>query len=186
LWMRRTSTYASSTESDCGRCYNQQRNRRAEISAEISKENADSCYRSSALTQRAAANRRNAACRRQSPGMDCTEIIDSTVGYSKAEWRRHSAFGIRLMRSLGVPEGQRKPPVKSRHAGLRKIDNFLPRRLAVAIVFQNDRSAPAGASHRRRGTGTLALETGNDSEMAPQAIEIAKNGLGDRCSAPML
>ena len=31
--MRRTSTYASRTESDCGLCYNQQRNRRAEISA---------------------------------------------------------------------------------------------------------------------------------------------------------
>ena len=86
-------TYASSTESDYGLCYSQQRNRRAEISAEISKENADGCYRSSALTQRAAANRRNAACQRRSPGMDCTEIIDSTVGYSKAEWRRQRAFG---------------------------------------------------------------------------------------------
>jgi hypothetical protein len=41
LWMRRTSTHASSTESDCGLYYNQQRNRRAEISDEISKENAD-------------------------------------------------------------------------------------------------------------------------------------------------
>ena len=87
-------TYASSTESDYGLCYSQQRNRRAEISAEISKENADGCYRSSALTQRAAANRRNAASRRQiRSGMDCTEIIDSTVGYSKAEWRRQRAFG---------------------------------------------------------------------------------------------
>ena len=32
-----------------------------------SNENGDGCYRSSALTQRAAANRRNAACRRQRP-----------------------------------------------------------------------------------------------------------------------
>jgi hypothetical protein len=26
-------------------------------------------------------------------GMNCTEIIDSTVGYSKAEWRRDTVFG---------------------------------------------------------------------------------------------
>jgi hypothetical protein len=65
--MRKTSTYASSTESNCALCYNQQHDRRAEISAEINNENGDGWHRSSALTRRAAANRRNAACRRQSP-----------------------------------------------------------------------------------------------------------------------
>jgi hypothetical protein len=39
------------------------------------------------------------------------------------------------MRSLGVPEGQRKRPVKGPDAAL--IDNFLPSRLALGIVFQN-------------------------------------------------
>jgi hypothetical protein len=29
-----------------------------------------------------------------------------------------------------------------------------------------------------RGRGVAHVETGNDSEMAPQAIEIAQNGLG--------
>jgi hypothetical protein len=33
--MRKTSTYASSTESNCALCYNQQHDRHAEISAEI-------------------------------------------------------------------------------------------------------------------------------------------------------
>jgi hypothetical protein len=72
-----------------------------------------------------------------------------------------------------------KPPVKGRSAGLTKIDNFLPSQKHFAIVFQNDRAALAGASHRRRGTGTSGLKAGSDSEMAPQAIEIAQNGLGD-------
>jgi hypothetical protein len=48
-----------------------------------------------------------------------------------------ASYGIRLMRSFGVPEGQRKRPVKGPDAALRKIDNFLPSRLALGIVFQN-------------------------------------------------
>jgi hypothetical protein len=42
------------------------------------------------------------------------------------------------MSSLGVPEG-RKRPVEGRHARLRKIDNFLPSRLGLDIVFQKFR-----------------------------------------------
>jgi hypothetical protein len=55
----------------------------------------------------------------------------------------------------------------------------LPSQKLLAIVFQNDRATLAGASHRRPGTGTSGLKAGGDSEMAPQAIEIAQNGLGD-------
>jgi hypothetical protein len=39
------------------------------------------------------------------------------------------------MTSLGVPEG-RKRPIERRGANLRKIDNFLPSRLRLGIVFQ--------------------------------------------------
>ena len=143
--MRRTSTYASRTESDCGLCYNQQRNRRAEISAKISKENGDGWCRSSALTQR---RRQTGATQpvggRVQSGADCTEAIDSTIGYSKPE-----SYGVPLMRSLGV-RGAAKASVEG-PGGLRKIDNFLPSWPALGIVFQNCPQAPASVSRRRRG-----------------------------------
>ena len=89
------------------------------------------------------------------------------------------------MRSLGV-RGGRESVGQEPAAGLRKIDNFFAKKAGGCYCFSERPISPAGASHRRRGTGTSALETGNDPEMAPQAIEIAKNGLGDRRSAPML
>jgi hypothetical protein len=55
-----------------------------------------------------------------------------------------------------------------------KTDNFLTSRQGVVLFFRNsDKSARA--FHERRG---LMLKAANDSGMAPQAIEIAQNGLG--------
>jgi hypothetical protein len=58
---------------------------------------------------------------------------------------------------------------------LRKIDNFLPSRPGPAIVFQKGRQARLALSVRGARPGLLPLRTGDDSEMAPQAIEIAQN-----------
>jgi hypothetical protein len=153
--MRRTSTYASRTVSDCGLCYNQQRNRRAEISAQISKENGDGWCRSSALTQR---RRQTGSTQpvggRVQSGADCTEVIDSTIGYSKPE-----SYGVPLMRSLGV-RGAAKASVKG-GVGLRKIDNFLPSRLALDIVFQNT-DQPRPAFLIGDAGGNSAQKAGND------------------------
>jgi hypothetical protein len=55
---------------------------------------------------------------------------------------------------------------------LRKIDNFLPSRPECAIVFQK-------ADRRAARPETSALGAANDSGMAPQAIGIAQNGLGN-------
>jgi hypothetical protein len=50
------------------------------------------------------------------------------------------AYGIRLMRSPGVPEG-RERLIEGRDDGVRKIDNLLPSRLAPSIVFHKGRQA---------------------------------------------
>ena len=46
-------------------------------------------------------------------------------------------------------------------------------------MFFRKTDSPASTFHGRRATETSALRAGNDSGMAPQAIEIAQNGLGD-------
>jgi hypothetical protein len=56
------------------------------------------------------------------------------------------SYGIRLMKSLGVPEG----PIEGRDACLRKIDNFLPGRLRFAIVFQKAYRPPRASYGPRR------------------------------------
>jgi hypothetical protein len=83
------------------------------------------------------------------------------------------------MRSLGVLEGQGKRPVDGRDARLRKIDNFLRNRAGHGIVFQK---VDKPGSHFLRGDAPpdFGIETGSDSEMAQQAIEIAQNGLAIR------
>jgi len=75
--------------------------------------------------------------------------------------------------------GAAKAPGQEPAGWIKKNRQFLAKKAGGCYCFSERPISPAGASHRRRGTGTSALETGNDSEMAPQAVEIAKNGLGD-------
>jgi hypothetical protein len=72
-----------------------------------------------------------------------------------------------------------KRPVEGRDAGLGKIDNFLTGRLGQSIVFQKSRQAQLTLllGDARLGFDSQGQET--DSEMAPQSIEIAQNGLGN-------
>jgi hypothetical protein len=80
------------------------------------------------------------------------------------------------MRSLGVADGGERP--RSRGGALdKKIDNFLPNRPASGIVLQKLMQARLAFSAGPTG-GLWRSPEGNDSEMAPQIIEIARNGLG--------
>jgi hypothetical protein len=65
---------------------------------------------------------------------------------------------------------------EGREARLRKIDNFLPSRFGSGIIFQKDRQA---GWRFPGGEAASTLRTANDSGMAPQAVEIAQNGLGN-------
>jgi hypothetical protein len=162
--MRRTSTYASRTESDCGLCYNQQRNRRAEISAKISKENGDGWCRSSALTQR---RRQTGATQpvggRVQSGADCTEAIDSTIGYSKPE-----SYGAPLMRSLGVRGGRES--VGQGPGRIKKNRQFLAKPTDAWYCFSELPIGPASVSHRRRGRdfGAKSRERLGNRPVAPR------------------
>jgi hypothetical protein len=80
------------------------------------------------------------------------------------------------MKSLRVPSAANAP--SSAGCSLRKIDNFLPSRPGLDIVFQKGQQAEL-ALLGRFATGTSALRAGNDSGMAPQAVKNAKNGLGN-------
>jgi hypothetical protein len=60
----------------------------------------------------------------------------------------------------------------------KKIDNFLPSRLDLGIVFQKGRQASSRFPRATRDRG-FGIKTGNDSLIAPQAIEIAQNGLAN-------
>jgi hypothetical protein len=60
----------------------------------------------------------------------------------------------------------------------KKIDNFLPGRLGVDSVFQNADKPGWRFPYAIHGA-VSALRAGQDSGMAPQAIEISQNGLGN-------
>jgi hypothetical protein len=77
-----------------------------------------------------------------------------------------------------VPEGQRKPQFAVETL-IKKNRQFLAKPTGVWYCFSEWSINRARASRGRRETGTSALREGNDSEMAPQAIGIAQNGLGD-------
>ena len=87
-----------------------------------------------------------------------------------------------------IARRSRGPRKRRSRAGswIKKNRQFLCKEGWRLLLFFRTTDQPGWRFSRRRGTGTSALKTGNDSEMAPQAIEIAKNGLGDRRSAPML
>jgi hypothetical protein len=60
-----------------------------------------------------------------------------------------------------------------------KNNNFLPSSIGLDILIFRKTASAARASHVRRARTVSASKTESDSEMAPQAIEIAKNGLGN-------
>ena len=62
-------------------------------------------------------------------------------------------------------------------AHFRKIDNFSTSPAGACTVLQKARTGPAGASHDARAS-LRQSKAGTDSGMAPQAVEIAQNGLG--------
>ena len=66
-------------------------------------------------------------------------------------------------------------------SAVRKIDNFLPSQLRRDIVFQKwsicQARTPRGEASSAAGRGVL--RAGNDSLMAPQAMETAQNGLAN-------
>ncbi|MGB7973638.1 MAG: hypothetical protein WCF81_04685 [Roseiarcus sp.] len=66
-----------------------------------------------------------------------------------------------------------KAPLPGPEWSPRQIDNFLPSRLALDIVFQKVRLAE-GASDAGARERTLASRTGNDSGMALQPLPILK------------
>jgi hypothetical protein len=70
-------------------------------------------------------------------------------------------------------------------AGARKkIDNFLPSRRDGGIVFQKGQETRIALFIDVRALESESKPKGHDSEMVPQAVEIAKNGLGDRDPQP--
>ena len=72
-------------------------------------------------------------------------------------------------------------------AGARKkIDNFLPSRRDGGIVFQKGQETRIALFIDVRALESESKPKGHDLEMAPQAIEIAKNGLGKWRSAALL
>ncbi len=70
--------------------------------------------------------------------------------------------------------------VEGRDAGLRKINNFSPSQGRRGIVFQKAEKGwlalPEGDA--RPGPASVSW-TGNDSQILPQAVEIAQNGLAN-------
>jgi hypothetical protein len=79
------------------------------------------------------------------------------------------------MRSLVIP-GAIENAVLQPASGLKKIDNFLPNRLRLGIVFSKTEVVLAMGQAR---PGPPALRGGSDSLIAPQAIGIAQNGLAN-------
>jgi hypothetical protein len=82
------------------------------------------------------------------------------------------------MRSLGRSQARRKRPVESRTLD-EKNRQFLAKPAKTWYCLSESPNEPASAFHARSATRRLALSAGNDSEMAPQSVEIAQNGLGD-------
>jgi hypothetical protein len=82
------------------------------------------------------------------------------------------------MRSLGAPEEGQTRPVGAGTL-IEKNRQFLAKPAGACYCFSERSASPTGAFRVRRATRALPLRTGNDSEMAPQAIEIAQNGLGN-------
>jgi hypothetical protein len=92
-------------------------------------------------------------------------------------------YGIRLRDRSAFPRGGEI--ARSRPGKLdKKNRQFLAKPAGTWYCFSERPTSPARTSDGRRATGAtcnwaFGLRAGNGSGMAPQAIEIAQNGLGD-------
>jgi hypothetical protein len=102
-----------------------------------------------------------------------------------AFWLKEPSQGARRAIRDSVDEiarrsrGAAKAPGRGPGRRLRKIRQFLAKPAGIPYRFSESLIDPARTSHGRCASRTSALRTGTDSGMAPRAIEIAQNGLGD-------